>query len=75
MKTRFQAFAFKFHLCRCVEESKKCVLATITLHYMNDGDSKSSGEAKVRAGETQKKEVPERCACSTYPRRAGGCTS
>ena len=31
-----------------LEESKKCVLASITLHYMNEGDSKSSGEAKVR---------------------------
>lgn len=33
-----------------LEESKKCVLASITLHYMNDGDSKSSGESKVRSG-------------------------
>ena len=32
-----------------LEESKKCVLATITLHYMNDGDTKSSGEAKALA--------------------------
>lgn len=32
-----------------LEESKKCVLATITLHYMNDGDNKSAGEAKAFA--------------------------
>ena len=33
-----------------LEESKKCVLATITLHFMNvEGDTKSSGEAKALA--------------------------
>jgi hypothetical protein len=32
-----------------LEESKKCVLASITLHFMNEGDNKSSGEAKAFA--------------------------
>lgn len=32
-----------------LEESKKCVLASITLHFMNEGDNKSAGEAKAFA--------------------------
>ena len=32
-----------------LEESKKCVLATITLHYMNDGNTKSGGETMALA--------------------------
>ena len=32
-----------------LEEAKKCVLASITLHYMNDGDTKASGETKAFA--------------------------
>ena len=40
-----------------LEESKKCVLATITLHYMNDGDNKSAGEAKAFAAPEYKEHV------------------
>jgi hypothetical protein len=32
-----------------LEESKRIVLAAITTHFMNDGDSKSSGETKAGA--------------------------
>ena len=39
------------------EESKKCVLASITLHYMNDGDTKSSGETKAFAAPEYREHV------------------
>ena len=40
-----------------LEESKKCVLASITLHYMNDGDNKSSGETKAFAAPEYREHV------------------
>jgi len=40
-----------------LEESKKCVLASITLHYMNDGDTKSSGETKAFAAPEYREHV------------------
>jgi hypothetical protein len=40
-----------------LEESKKCVLASITLHYMNDGDSKSQGEARAFAAPEYKEHI------------------
>ena len=40
-----------------LEESKKCVLASITLHYMNDGDNKSAGETKAFAAPEYREHV------------------
>ena len=40
-----------------LEESKKCVLASITLHYMNDGNNKSSGETKAFAAPEYREHV------------------
>ena len=38
-------------------EESKCVLASITLHYMNDGDTKSSGETKAFAAPEYREHV------------------